>query len=262
MLRAENIQFRYKMGKSVLEDVSFEVKEGEVMCLLGPNGTGKTTSLRCLLGLLKPAKGKFLWKECDMSSLTAQKRAKLMAYVPQASALTFPYEVKEVVLMGRVAHLPPGSSPGQKDRICAWEALESLGIEHMANHVFQQLSGGEKQMVLIARALAQQSQLLILDEPTASLDFANQVRALQTVRDLSRRGYAVLMTSHSPDHAFLTSNNVVLMRDGRVYDSGDPERVITKENLSRLYGTQAEIYQTPVSSAGKNVKVCIPVIEE
>lgn len=262
MLKAQNIRFQYKTGKPVLQDVSFELKQGDVLCLLGPNGTGKTTLLRCLLGLTKPGGGNFFWNGEDMAPLSVRKRARLMAYVPQASALTFPYEVQEVVLMGRIAHLKAGSPPGKKDRDLAWEAMERMHISHLAHQLFQHLSGGEKQMVLMARALAQQAQLLVLDEPTASLDFSNQVRALQMIRELSNREFTVLMTSHFPDHAFLTANQVALMRDGTVFCCGSPDEVITGENLSRLYETQAAVFETSVISAGKQAKVCIPIIEE
>ena len=203
MLEAQGVGFHYHRGRIVLRDISFTLPAGRVMCLLGPNGTGKTTLLRCLLGLLRPDEGRFLWDGRDLSALTRRARARLMAYVPQSSALTFPYEVQEVVLMGRVAHLGLGNAPGREDRRKAALAMERLEIGHLRGHVFQHLSGGERQMVLMARALAQEARLLVLDEPTANLDFGNQVRALGTIRGLARQGYAVLMTSHSPDHAFL-----------------------------------------------------------
>ena len=262
MLQVQNVRFHYKPGKPVLEDISFSLERGEVLCLLGPNGTGKTTLLRCLLGLSKATGGSFFWDGEDLGSLPVRQRARIMAYVPQSSALTFPYEVREVVLMGRVAHLRAGGAPGSEDRQLAQKAMERMNIASLATNMFAQLSGGEKQLVLMARALAQQAQLLVLDEPTANLDFANQVRALQMIRDLSHQGFTVLMASHSPDHALLTANQVVLMRDGTVYKCGHPEDTITEESLSNLYKTHAMVFNTAVKSAGRNVKVCIPVIEE
>ena len=154
MLEAQGVGFHYHRGRIVLEDISFTLPAGRVMCLLGPNGTGKTTLLRCLLGLLRPDEGRFLWDGRDLSALTRRARARLMAYVPQSSALTFPYEVQEVVLMGRVAHLGLGNAPGREDRRKAALAMERLEIGHLRGHVFQHLSGGERQMVLMARALA------------------------------------------------------------------------------------------------------------
>lgn len=261
MLQAEHVCFRYTADRPILEDVSFKLDKGDVLCLLGPNGAGKTTLLRCLLGLAKPTGGHFLWENEDLTPFSIRKRARLMAYVPQASALTFPYEVREVVLMGRIAHLRTGSAPGEEDRKRVQEVLEQMNIAHLASDVFQHLSGGEKQLVLIARALAQQARLLVLDEPTASLDFANQVRTLQMIRNLSNQGYAVLMTSHSPDHAFLIANKVILIRDGTVFGAGSPDETITEDALSRLYGTQAKVFAQDMEATGKKVKVCIPVIE-
>ncbi len=261
MLIAENIAFYYKNDKPVLKNINFKLERGKVLCLLGPNGTGKTTLLRCILGLLKVKKGHFLWNSQDMSKLSIRQRSQCMAYVPQSSELSFPYEVKEVVLMGRIAHLAPGSSPGEKDMEIVHDVMKKMGIFHIKDSIFQNLSGGEKQMVLMARALAQQATLLILDEPTASLDFANQVSALKMIRELSRQGFTVLMTSHSPDHAFLVADQVLMMRDGDIYASGSPEDIICEDNLTKLYKTTAAICQTNVLSAGKMAKVCIPLIE-
>lgn len=262
MLSAEHISFHYKGKKNILNDISFSLNRGEVLCLLGPNGTGKTTLMRCLLGILKPVNGRFLWQGNDINSFSIRKRAQCMAYVPQASALSFPYEVREVILMGRIAHLSLGSSPGEKDLKIVDEAMNKMGISHMKHNIFQNLSGGEKQMVLIARAMAQQASLMILDEPTASLDFANQVSALTMIRELSHQGYTILMISHSPDHAFLVADQVIMMKDGFVYAAGKPADVINEQTLTKLYGVKATVCTTDVISAGKKTKVCIPLIED
>lgn len=259
MLEARNVGFRYRGGRPVLRDVSFSLTPGRVMCLLGPNGTGKTTLLRCLLGLCRPDTGRFLWDGRDLSSMSRRGRARLMAYVPQSSALTFPYEVQEVVLMGRVAHLGLGNAPGREDRRKAASAMDRMEIGHLRGQVFQRLSGGERQMVLMARALAQEARLLVLDEPTANLDFSNQVRTLGTIRSLAQQGYAVLMTSHSPDHAFLTAHEALLLRNGTVYAHGAPDEVIDGPTLSELYGTPTVVSRAPVAGGG-HVKVCIPVL--
>jgi len=260
MLTVENLRFSYQNCRPILTDISFSLPRGEVLCLLGPNGTGKTTLLRCLLGLNHRKGGQILWQEQNIDKFSSRQRARVMAYVPQSSALTFPYEVCEIVMMGRVPHLSYGSSPSQKDRQFAMEMLRLLGIEDMANKLFQRLSGGEKQLVLIARALAQQADLLVLDEPTASLDFSNQARTLKLIRRLAERGYTVLMTTHSPDQAFLAATKVLMLQNGLVFASGSPNAVITSENLSSLYNTPAIIAESTIVG-GITVKVCVPVID-
>lgn len=261
MLSLNHLGFAYHRSKAVLRDVSFTVNSGEVVSLLGPNGTGKTTLLRCVLGLLPGQSGEVRFMGRSFSSLSMKERARQVAYVPQNSGLTFPYDVREVVLMGRVPHLGFGAAPGRADFEAVEAALSHMRVRHLSGTVFQRLSGGEKQLVMIARALAQEASLLVLDEPTASLDFANQSRTLSLVRALAGRGYAVLMTTHSPDHAFLASDKVVLMKDGKVLAQGKPDEAITGESLSALYGSKTVVCQTEVKSGGKSVKVCIPVLD-
>ncbi|NMA69468.1 MAG: ABC transporter ATP-binding protein [Desulfitobacterium sp.] len=258
MLEINNLQYWYKPRRPVLKEISFSVKRGQIACLLGPNGTGKTTLLRCLLGLQAPRGGSVFLDGKNMSHLSAKKRARLMAYVPQSSGLAFPYEVREIVLMGRVAYLSPGGAHKDTDRQAVFDAMEKLEIEHLAKRSFQELSGGERQMVLVARALAQQSDLLIMDEPTANLDYSNQVKILKTIKHLSAQGYGILMTSHYPDHAFLACDNAVLMRDGRVMIQGTPEEAVTSESLTKLYETPVEVSEALTSY--EKVKVCIPLL--
>ena len=168
MLEIQKLQYWYRPGRPVLWDISFSAGRGEIVCLLGPNGTGKTTLLRCLLGLNAPKGGCVTLDGQNLSALRPRARARRMAYVPQSSGLAFPYEVREVVLMGRVAHMAPGAAHNAADRRAVAEALERLEIGHLERRKFQELSGGERQMVLVARALAQQSDLLVMDEPTAT----------------------------------------------------------------------------------------------
>lgn len=258
MLEIKNLQYWYKAERTVLRDVSFTVPSGDIVCLLGPNGTGKTTLLRCLLGLYTPKGGTVMLDGKDLNSLTNRERAKRMAYVPQSSALAFPYEVREVVLMGRVAHLSPGAAHRDTDREAVRGALERLKLTNLSRRRFQELSGGERQMVLVARALAQQSAYLVMDEPTASLDYGNQVRILNTIKHLADEGYGILMTSHYPDHTFLAGTRAVLLRDGTVMSEGTPDKVVTTESLTALYETPVEVSEA--IAAHEKTKVCIPLL--
>ncbi len=264
MIQFDHIGFSYPRGRAILQDVSFDLNKGECVCLLGPNGTGKTTLLKCLLTYLRPKQGRVTLDGRDLYQIPARKRAGHIAYVAQATQLAFPYSVEEVILMGRVAHMRLGAAPSREDRRLAGEVMERLGISGMADKNFQTLSGGERQMVLFGRALAQQADYLILDEPAAALDFSNQVRVLRTIRGLARDGYGILMTTHSPDHAFLVCSRAILLRDGYVLEDSPPEKAVTSENLTRLY-------HVPVCVTGAVLKntetkavqqVCVPLLNE
>jgi iron complex transport system ATP-binding protein len=260
MLKVEHLRFSYGKERMVLDDVSFGLKERDVLCLLGPNGTGKTTLLRCLLGLNKPSGGRILLNDKDISEASPHTKARYMAYVPQASSMAFPYEAEEIVLMGRIAHMKVGSSPSKKDRATCLEAMESLGISHLRRKMFNRMSGGERQMVLVARAMAQQARILAMDEPTANLDYGNQVKILRLVHHLSEQGYSILLVTHFPDHAFLACNQVVLMKDGVVRARGSPEAVVTSESLSSLYGTEVSVTETLLCDCGVKARVCVPLV--
>ena len=262
MLTVESLKFYYSRNQVVLKDVSFKLKLHDILCLLGPNGTGKTTLLRCLLGLNKPARGIIRINEKDITRTSSGQKAQYMAYVPQATSMAFPYDTEEIVLMGRTAHLKLGSSPTPKDRQICREAMESLGILHLEGKSFNNLSGGERQLVLVARAMAQQARILIMDEPTANLDYSNQVRILRIINQLAEQGYSILMTTHFPDHAFLASNRVILMRDGLIMADGTPEDIVTSENLSKLYQTRVCVTEATLYPDQDKAKVCIPIIKK
>lgn len=260
MLGVKEVSFYYHPDRIILQDISFELTAGDILCLLGPNGTGKTTLLRCILSLQAIKSGCIEIGGVDLSKTTIKKRAEMMAYVPQATLMAFPYEAREVVLMGRVAHLSTGGRPTAKDRKLADEAMDKLGILHMGKYLFNEMSGGEKQMVLVARALAQQSRILVMDEPTANLDYKNQIQMLQTIKALAQQDYAILMTSHFPDHAFWACNRVILMRDGSVMAQGSPDEVVTTEHLSRLYATPVCVAKAVLPQRDEVTKVCIPIM--
>ncbi len=252
MLAVESLAFGYP-GRSVGRDASFTLAAGEVMCVLGPNGSGKTTLLRTVLGLLPPQGGRIAFHSSELSSLSRNEIARLAGYVPQASTPYFAYTVREAVLMGRSAHLGTFASPGKADLEIAARALETLGIAHLAGRALTQISAGERQLALIARALAQEPRLLVMDEPTAGLDFGNQVRLLTTISVLAAQGISILFSTHDPDQAFLCAHRAVLLREGRILASGAPRDVVTSETLERLYGVPVRV--VPVAGGGY---ACLP----
>ena len=258
---AENISFAYKKEHLILNDISLEVNSGEIVCVLGPNGTGKTTILRCLLGFNKPSKGKITIDGKQMHELGVKNRAKCLAYVPQYSSLSFPYTVKEVVLMGRTAYLSYGMPFSKVDYDFAIKTIDRLGISHISDSLYNELSGGQKQMVLLARALTQDAKILIMDEPTANLDYSNQVKMLETIKQLVNEGYGILMTSHFPDHAFLTESRVILMKGGKKLYDGNPDEIITTESLTNLYQTSVEVSEINIKAYEKSIKVCVPILK-
>lgn len=260
MLEARDVYFAYGRGgkKEVLSGVSLRLAPFETLCLLGPNGSGKTTLLRILLGLDRPSSGGVYLDDRPLLDISHARRAKILAYVPQAISMSFAYLVFEVVLMGRISHLGLARAPRLEDKKEALSALETLGIAGLAGRVFNELSGGQKQMVLLARALAQRAKLLVMDEPTASLDYGNEVRLLGVIKALQREGLGILMTSHTPSHA-LACSKVGLFKGGRLLALGAPSEVITDKDLSNLYDTP--IYVSEARIRDKIQKVIIPLQE-
>ncbi len=240
MLNVKKLAFGFP-GRAVGRDVSFELHAGEVMCVLGPNGGGKTTLFRTLLGLLPKQGGSIELNGAALESLSRGRVARLLGYVPQGHADYFAYSVLEFVLMGRTSHLDAYAMPGREDRAVAGRALESLNIAHLAARPITEVSGGERQLALLARALAQEPGVLILDEPTAGLDYGNQVRVLERILRLADSGIAVLFSSHDPDHAFLCAQRALLLAQGRSLGLGPPAEVINADTLQQLYGVSVRV---------------------
>ncbi len=256
MLAARELAFGYPRV-TVGEGISLDVAPGEVFCLLGPNGCGKTTLFRTLLGLLPPRGGAVSLDGRPLNSLPKAARARRMGYVPQAGAPSFPFTVFETALMGRASHVGLFATPGPTDHAAARAALEAIGIAHLAARRVTEISGGERQMTLIARALTQEPALIVMDEPTASLDFGNQARVIATIRALSARGIAVVLSTHDPGHAFACADRVALMKSGRIVAQGRPETVLTPARLRDLYGVEIAVGR--LEGAGRSV--CAPVLD-
>jgi ABC-type cobalamin/Fe3+-siderophores transport system ATPase subunit len=228
----------------VLSDVDLSITAGENLCLLGPNGVGKTTLFRTILGAIEPMGGEILVDGESLSGRSRRQRARLMAYVPQAHTAPFPFHVMDVVLTGRTAHISLTASPSRHDEEVAGAALERMDIADLADRPYTELSGGERQLVLIARALAQEPRVLIMDEPSSHLDFGNQARLLSLIKTLVLEcDLAVLMSSHFPNHAFACASRVGLIKDGRLAALGSPAEVLTETSLEDIYGIPVRILQ-------------------
>jgi iron complex transport system ATP-binding protein len=254
-LEAHDLAIGYR-GHRVGSDISLSLGPGEVLCLLGPNGAGKTTLFRTLLGLLPPLGGSVRVGGDALAMLRPAEIAQRMAYVPQAHVTEFSFTVLDVVLMGRTARLKPFSSPGASDERLARDKLADLGIADLALNDYTRISGGQRQLALIARALAQEAPILVLDEPTASLDFGNQAMVLARIRDLAMQGYGIVLSTHDPDHALLVATRVAIIADGGLRALGTPEEVVTAEMLSAIYRTDVRVEQT---SSGR--RVCVPALD-
>jgi iron complex transport system ATP-binding protein len=213
---------------------------GEVLALLGPNGGGKTTLLKTLLGLLPPKAGEVKVDGRSLSALSIRERARRIAYVPQLHTPTFAFTVESVVLMGRTAHGNLFSRPSAADRAVATRSLAQFGIGHLAERPYTMISGGERQLVLLARALAQEPEFIVLDEPTASLDFGNQGKVMREIRALAASGHGVLFTTHDPNHALRAADRAYLLRDGERIAEGAVGTVLTREQLETLYRAPVE----------------------
>lgn len=255
-IKVEHLSFSY--GKrEILHDLTFEIPDSTLVNVLGPNGVGKSTLFRCILGLNDHYSGTILVNGKDMKHLSVKERAREISYIPQSHAPVYDYEVLDVVMMATGSDLKLLSNPGCAQRQRAYEALERIGIERFADRLYTQISGGEQQLVLIARALAQNAKTIVMDEPTSALDYGNTVRVLSCVKQLAREGLSIVQSTHNPDHAFLYSDKTLVIRDGRLDAYGPPQEVITSELISGLYSVDVEVN----SLYGDKVRVCVPVHE-
>ncbi|MGC1668495.1 MAG: ABC transporter ATP-binding protein [Pseudolabrys sp.] len=226
--------------RTVGRGLDVALSTGEVLALLGPNGGGKTTLLKTLLGLLKPKAGEVRLGDKPLDNYSIRERARVVAYVPQVHISTFAFTVETVVLMGRTAHGSLFTRPSGQDRAVAHAALERFGIAALASRPYTMISGGERQLVLLARALAQEPQFIVLDEPTASLDFGNQGKVMREIRALAKSGHGVLFTTHDPNHALRAADRAYLLREGTRIADGPVATVLNREQLEALYRATVE----------------------
>jgi iron complex transport system ATP-binding protein len=239
-LEVRGLHFAYG-ERQILRGIDFSLKNGEFLATVGPNGVGKSTFFRCILGLEKRYSGSILLDNEDIRGKSPRAMAKTVAYVPQTHYPSFNYSVMDMVLMGTAAQGKEWAVPDAGQRRNAAEALERLGIADFGGRDFVRLSGGERQLVLIARALAQQARLLVMDEPTANLDYGNQIRVLLQVKNLSDQGYSVIISTHNPEHALLFAGRVLALHNGAIAADGPPEGVLTENLIRALYGVEVKL---------------------
>ncbi len=241
MIRVKNLSFGYT-DTELFRNINFSVNKGEVFSILGPNGSGKTTLLKCINGILGSWKGTVLVEGRDIKEFTEKEIARRISSVPQIHRSIFPFTVLDVVLMGRNAYIDEFSSPSLEDTKIALRVLKEVGVSHLKERPCTEISGGEMQLVLIARALAQEPKVMLLDEPTSHLDFKNQILVLNIVKKLSlEKKLTIIMSTHDPNYTMMYSDKVMLLFEGAIISIGTPTEVITKTNLKMLYNVDAEL---------------------
>lgn len=248
-----NLSFGYG-DRPVLDGINFKTQENQLVSILGPNGVGKSTLFNCILGLLKGYAGQVLLNGMDSKNLSIKEMAELVAFIPQSHYPSFNYSVSDIVLMGTTVQVSVFSKPGKKQLKLVEAALERLGISYLRDRGYTQISGGERQLVLMARALVQETRILILDEPTANLDYGNQIRVMTQIKSLAGEGYTIIQSTHNPDQTFLFSDVVMAMKDGKIVAYGLPGDIFTEELIRNLYAAEVKIQ----SLYEDKIRVCIP----
>lgn len=253
MIEIKNLSFSYG-AHEVLKNISFTAKNGEVLSVLGPNAVGKSTLFGCILRLLTPSSGEILIDGVPAATLSAKQLARRIAYIPQSHNPVFQYSVFDMALMGATAQLGTFANPGREQTELVERALERLGILHLKQRGYLQLSGGERQLTLIARALVQNAKILVMDEPSSSLDYGNRLRVMQTVRSLAAEGYCIIQSTHDPDQAYLYSDKILALYDGAILAHGTPKEIFDASLISKLYGVEVEVCKINHDT----VRICVP----
>ena len=254
-VEVENLSVSYGANE-VLRGISFSASAGDCLAVLGPNGVGKSTLFRCILGFLRAQSGQILLGGKRIDKLSRAETAREIAYIPQITEPVFNYTVLDVVLMGMTNRLPVLKGPRQEDRNKAMEILDDLGIADLCSRGCVKISGGERQLMLLARALIQDAKVLVMDEPTANLDYGNRFRTMERISELGRKGYTVIFSTHEPNQAFHYANKVIALKDGKILTNGEPGKALTAETLSTLYGI--DVYVAKVNAGDSDHFVSLP----
>ncbi len=242
----------------IIRGVSCHADQGDILCLLGPNGCGKTTLFRLMLGSIPIHHGSITIDGKDIRQMKPKELAAQIAYIPQSHTPIFSYTVLEVVVMGRASHFAAFDRPREVDRQAAFAALERVNALHLANRKYTTLSGGQRQLILIARAICQSAKIFVMDEPAANLDYANHQLLMEVITGLSQEGYCIILSTHSPEHPVSIGTKVLMMKSGQVAAFGIPKEVMTPENLERVYEIEMDVLSMP-DRYGLERTVCLPV---
>lgn len=242
-------------NKLILKEVSFVANQGEIVCILGPNGSGKTTLIKTIVGLIDPIKGDILVNGVNTRGWAWNQRAKIMSYIPQTFSSTFQYKAIDIVLMGRTAYIGISSFPSKEDIAIAEQSMEKLHIAHLKDKIYSHMSGGERQLVKIAQALTQKSEIIVMDEPTNNLDFGNQSMMLSNLSRCAEMGITILMATHFPEQAMHYGSKALLLNHGKVIEVNQPSENLTEERLQELYKIKVKLVEIDIK--GKKRKVCL-----
>ncbi len=253
IVEVTEVSFAYTTDKTVINDVSLNVHEGEIVTLLGPNGSGKSTFLKLVMGLIKPKTGTVRIEGEDIRRIPHKELARRIAYVPQVHKGAFPYSVLDVILMGRMPHKTFFFRYSREDMRIAASVMEKLSITHLSRRPYTEISGGERQLTLIARALAQGARIFVMDEPAGGLDYGNQMKLLEHITVLSKEGYTFIKSTHSPEHALWIADRAVLILGGEIIADGNCSCVVNSESLYQLYKTKVNII-----NLNGSLRVCVP----
>lgn len=241
ILNVNNISYSYKDSDPIINNVSLEIRKGELFTILGPNGAGKSTLLNCVAGLFKPTRGEVLLEGENIEKINPRIKAKKIAYVPQNSLQNYGYSVRDYIVMGRAPHIGLFLMPSNDDYKIVDAAIEMLGINHFAYKSYLNISGGERQLANIARAIVQQPEVIIFDEPTSALDYGNQIKMMKIIKQLSKKGYSIILTTHNPDHAILLDGTVGILDTQGCLTTGPVKEIMDEDILSKIYRTKIKL---------------------
>ena len=256
IIKVDHLTFSYDPSNAVLDDISFELGTGQLVAVLGPNGAGKSTLFKCLLGRLKRYQGSIYMEGRDIKELNRKQMAAIAAYIPQSETPVFNYSVMDSVLMGTTGMLSPLQAPGAEQIEIAKQALAYLDIEYMADRGINEISGGERQLALLARAMAQRARVLIMDEPTANLDYGNQQHVLRHIQKMAQNGYTILLSTHNPEHALQYATHVLAIKDHKILANGNAKTILNEELIKSIYGLDVKVLEVEVG--GSIVRSCVP----